>query len=91
MRRPYELDERLDPDLWPHREDPDTLRKLLTAVCTCGHERAEHMAATGALGSFGGSACDSCWSCGTFVAVDDAPPRVPSDADRAWARQVLGR
>lgn len=88
MQRPYPLDPRRDPDLWPFRDQPEVLHNLLTAVCVCGHERAEHMAATGALGSFGGSACDSCWSCGTFRAVADVPEPKP---DYAWARQVLGR
>lgn len=48
--------------------DGDILRGELTwdAVCTCGHRRDEHWAATGREGSFGGSACQKCWTCGTF-------------------------
>ena len=66
MKEPYPLDERRDPDLWPFKDQPELLRQLLDEACLCGHPRKEHMAATGALGSFGGSACDGCWSCATF-------------------------
>jgi hypothetical protein len=38
----------------------------LDDVCNCGHSRRAHYAATGALGSFGGSACEACWTCPTF-------------------------
>jgi hypothetical protein len=72
VKEPYPLDERRDPDLWPLRSKPTVLRRALAARCRCGHARGEHMAATGALGAFGGSACDLCWSCGAFAAADAA-------------------
>lgn len=53
----------------------DSLAKTRNAVCTCGHIRNDHYASTGALGSFGGSACGECWTCGTFTKAK-APPRL---------------
>jgi hypothetical protein len=62
----YRLSEHHDPDLWPLRDDPDALAAARARLCECGHPRSAHMAATGALGSFGGTACDLCWACPTF-------------------------
>jgi hypothetical protein len=70
VKEPYPLDERRDPDLWPLRSKPTALRRALSVRCRCGHARGEHMGATGTLAAFGGSACDLCWSCGTFEAED---------------------
>jgi hypothetical protein len=52
----------------PTTTDGDILRGERTwgAVCVCGHRRDQHWAETGAQGSFGGSACQACWTCGTF-------------------------
>lgn len=48
--------------------DQDILegRRTWDALCECGHTREEHMAETGAQGSFGGTACERCWTCPTF-------------------------
>lgn len=48
--------------------DGDILRGERTwfDLCVCGHAREDHWAETGALGSFGGSACERCWQCPTF-------------------------
>ncbi len=61
----YVVDEHYDPDLFGL--DEEQLKLALAAMCVCGHSRGEHMAATGALGSFGGTACNQCWACGTFT------------------------
>lgn len=70
----YEVDPRRDPDLQAALEarGEKALAAALAEVCRCGHTRGDHMAATGALGSFGGTACDKCWTCGTFTPVDSA-------------------
>jgi hypothetical protein len=41
-------------------------------LCVCGHTRQEHYGASGALASFGGTACERCWECPTFRPVIDA-------------------
>jgi hypothetical protein len=52
---------------------PDVNVPPLDAPCRCGHARRDHNghtedeAPTGAQASFGGSACELCWTCGTFV------------------------
>lgn len=66
----FEPDPRYDPDLVAalERGGEQLLGEALTATChTCGHTRRDHAGATGALASFGGSACEKCWDCGTFV------------------------
>lgn len=70
MSRHYEVDPQYDPDLQAvlERGGEKALAEALAVVCRCGHPRSEHMAATGALGSFGGTACNLCWACGTFTA-----------------------
>jgi hypothetical protein len=66
----YVIDPHYDPDLVEARErGPHSLAVALATMCVCGHPRSDHMGATGALASFGGTACNSCWSCGTFTAV----------------------
>lgn len=61
----YRIDRTLDPDLLGL--EGEELRVALMRLClNCGHPRHEHMAATGALGSFGGTACNLCWTCPTF-------------------------
>ena len=57
-------DPHYDPDLIGL--DDQELAAALQRICECGHCRADHMGATGALASFGGSACALCWTCGTF-------------------------
>jgi hypothetical protein len=60
-----------DPDLvraWAEGGE-DAVRAALQVRCECGHPRHEHMGATGALASFGGSACNGCWTCRTFRPV----------------------
>jgi hypothetical protein len=65
-----------DPDLFEARErgGQEALDAALAQRCTCGHTRAEHFAATGALGSVGGTACEACWTCGTFTASATCSP-----------------
>jgi hypothetical protein len=46
----------------------DARELALRVLCTCGHPRSAHLGATGALASFGGSACERCWTCATFRA-----------------------
>lgn len=68
MTRPPDPHPHYDSDLQDALE-ADGEQGLVAAravVCRCGHTRADHWAATGALGSFGGSACKECWACGTF-------------------------
>lgn len=48
------------------RDGERGLAAARAAVCECGHPRSAHFAATGALGSFGGTACEDCWVCATF-------------------------
>lgn len=63
------VSEHYDPDLWAALNAGGELglRKSMERDCTCGHRRADHFAATGALGSMGGSACELCWDCATFT------------------------
>jgi hypothetical protein len=66
----YEPDPRYDPDLVAALEagGEQGLADAMAATCrTCGHTRADHAGATGALASFGGSACERCWDCGAFL------------------------
>ncbi len=74
MSARYEVDPHYDPDLQAalERGGEKALAVALARVCRCGHPRSDHMAATGALGSFGGTACDGCWDCGTFCAAAGA-------------------
>jgi hypothetical protein len=61
-----------DPDLIYVRdhEGEAAMREAQAALCRCGHARGAHYAMTGAMGSFGGSACSQCWWCSTFGAVE---------------------
>lgn len=63
-----EVDPHYDPDLQAALEagGEAALEAARAEICACGHPRRDHAAATGALGSFGGSACDGCWTCPTF-------------------------
>ncbi len=65
-----EINEHYDPDLQEalERGGEAGLSRACAEVCRCGHRRDQHFAATGSLGSFGGTACEECWACGTFVA-----------------------
>jgi hypothetical protein len=67
----FEPDPHYDPDLVEAKKlgGMEGLQRALDAICECGHPRSEHIAATGALGSFGGTACESCWTCPTFRPV----------------------
>lgn len=67
----YVADRRYDPDIFEaHASGGDEAALALAlTVCRCGHPRHQHAGATGSLAAFGGSACDLCWSCGTFVAA----------------------
>jgi hypothetical protein len=67
----YIVDEYYDPDLVEAQRvgGMEELQRALDALCECSHPRSEHIAATGALGSFGGTACESCWTCPTFRPV----------------------
>lgn len=58
-----------DPDLQEAlvRGGERGLAEARAALCKCGHPRSAHFAATGALGSMGGSACENCWQCATFT------------------------
>lgn len=69
--RTREIDERYDPDLQAalERGGERELARILNVLCHCGHPRRDHMAASGALGSFGGAACDECF-CPTYRPVD---------------------
>lgn len=43
-------------------------RDALAQRCqNCGHAREDHLGSSGALASFGGSACELCWTCPTFL------------------------
>lgn len=64
----YTVSRVYDPDLVEAREQ-GRLGEALAAVCVCGHQRHHHFGATGALASFGGTACQECWTCGTFTAA----------------------
>lgn len=66
----YKVSEHYDPDLMGL--EGAALEAVLDTRCRCGHRRRDHVAATGALGSFGGSACEECWSCGTFVKAESS-------------------
>ncbi len=65
------IDPHYDPDLQEAVEHGGeaALNAALIVTCSCGHSRAEHMGATGALASFGGTACNQCWTCPTFTAI----------------------
>lgn len=67
--REYRAIRRYDPDVFEHLDagDWEAARALLLTRCRCGHLRADHGGATGVLAGFGGSACDNCWTCGTFT------------------------
>jgi hypothetical protein len=67
----YKIDPRYDPDLLESADQggEQAVAAALAVVCACGHTRAEHMGATGALASFGGTACEKCWTCPTFTAA----------------------
>lgn len=69
IRGRYEVDPHYDPDLQAVLESggEKALAVALAVKCRCGHARENHPGATGALASFGGSACDECWDCGTFT------------------------
>lgn len=66
-----DIDPRYDPDLQAalERGGERALAETCAALCVCGHRREDHPGATGALAGFGGSACDRCWTCGTFNAA----------------------
>lgn len=64
----FHADEHYDPDIFKVHDESGVDAAIVAAqvICECGHPRHQHAAATGALGSFGGSACDLCWTCATF-------------------------
>lgn len=64
-----DVDPRVDFDLQAALEQGGerALAEARAVRCTCGDTRGDHLGATGALASFGGSACDLCWTCPTFT------------------------
>jgi hypothetical protein len=81
-RGDYRIDPDLDPDLMGL--EGEQLREALDRMCTCGHPRHEHMGATGSTASFGGTACNLCWSCPTFAAVSPLVERIRSGQVAPW-------